>query len=575
MKNIKLSDILSFANTKRAIALMLALAMLVLAGCNKDKTNTTSKDNTSSGSSQAQTASDTETDEGTEDEGSDDTYTPGTSTSSYIDPLKGEISVDPVVTKETARKDTGETYVIDPSNLCYKYKGYAQKERDKLLDEILNTPNTLKYYTPKKGAKVYYVSPSGSNTADGLSPESALMTVDGVYSLDLKPGDFVLFERDSVYRLGGRFYLAEGVTYGSYGTGKKPMFLGSPRNFAKDVWKPSNKKNVWFISYMNTFPCGMFLNDGEEFGYLKLTLRALEKNTDFYYDEEGARLYLYCDKGNPGKVWNSIEVSQSEMAFYLGTGIDNVTIDNIAMRYMGDGGVYSNYNNNGWCVTNCEIGFSGGTQMGSVRGGNGVGTWCGGQYLYWDHNWVYHTFDNGMSPQGNAGRKLFGDYHDISHSNNLFEYNNADIEIWESHKDNHCRFYNYYMNNNICRFTSLGWGTRKDDGGIRGIDGVHYGHLRANQITGPFQFNNNIIDCPGRMLYKFENGNKAVYDAFERKGNTYYIKQSMKTDISICRNFHWPDESGHSGTLTARTEEETKRVINLIEPDVKAVYWYK
>ncbi len=592
MKKMKLSEILNGENVKRAIALMLALVMLSFVGC-KDKTTSSSESGSSSETSSVDSAdsSSASSDDTMVSASTDTTVTSSTngttsvvststvtSTSSYIiDPLQGDITVDTSVDTDAPRSDSTETApVVDPSNLCYKYEGYAQEERDALLEEILNTGNTLEYYTPQEDAKIYYVSPGGSNANDGLSPETALLSIDGVYALDLKAGDFVLFERNSVYRISTRINLTEGVTYGSYGEGRKPMFLGSPKNFAKEVWKPSSKKNVWQLSYMNAYPCGMFFNEGEEFGYLKLTLRALEKNTDFYLDEETATLYLYCDKGNPSNIWDSIEISQTDTGFFLGTGVDDVVIDNIAMRYMGMGGVYSHYNNNRWSVTNCEVGFSGGTQMGSVRGGNGIGSWCGGQYLYWDHNWVYQTFDNGMSPQGNTGKKLFGDYHDISHSNNLFEFNNADIEIWESGSDGtECKYYNYWMNNNICRFTSLGWGTRADDGGIRGIDGVHYGHLKADQIIGVFQFNNNIIDCPGRMLYKFRNGNKAVYDAFERKGNTYYIKQSMRTTDALCANFHWYDESTSSGTLGATNEKDTIDIIKLIEPDVKAVYWYK
>ncbi len=594
MKKIKLSEILKLANVKRAIALMMALTLLTLAGCKGNPASSSEGGSSSEPSKVESTDSSDASSEETVDSSADSTTTPSITTPSvttpvesedtnastssyYIDPLKGDISVDPSITTEAPRKDAEELVpTVDPSNLCYKYEGYAQKERDALLDEILNTKNTLEYYKPKKGAKIYYVSPGGNNANDGLSHENAIQTIDGVYGLDLLPGDFVLFERNSVYRMTEAFELREGVTYGSYGEGRKPMFYGSSRNYAKVNWKPSKKKNVWQTSYLDTYPCGMFFNEGEEFGYLKLTLRAVEKNTDFFYDEENATFYVYCDRGNPSNVWDSIEISQDKSSFFLPSYVDDVVIDNISMRYMGNGGVYSNYINNRWSVTNCEIGFCGGTNMGAVRGGNGIGSWCGGQYYNWDHNWVYQTFDNGMSPQGNTGRGVFGDYHDISYSNNLSEFNNADIELWESGKDgNECKHYNYWMNNNICRFTSLGWGTRADDGGIRGIDGVHYGHMMADQITGTFQFNNNIIDCPGRMLYKFDTGNKAVFDAFERKGNTYYIKQSMRTITDLSYNFVWKDENTRVGGHSAVNEEQTVAAIKEMEPDVKAIYWYQ
>lgn len=572
MKKMKLSGLFSPNNAKRAMAVLMAIMMLALAGCGSDEKK--NKDNNSSNSSsQNNSSNQSEVETPSDDTSNNDSATEDVGS---VDPLAGNINIDYEYKVGTSRTDSNELEpAVDPAGYYRGYTGYAQKERDKRLKEILNTKNTLEYYDIK--GKIFYVSTKGNDSNDGLSPETPIQSLTAVDSLLIEEGDAVLFERGCVWRMLERFECREGVTYGSYGKGRKPMILGSPANFAQQVWKPSQKKNVWQINYMYAYPAGAFLDEGREIGYQKLTMRELEKNTDYFLDEGTATLYFYCDKGNPSNVYYSMEFSQGPLVMHCSTGVDNVTVDNLCLRYLGSGGVGTLYNNSNIDVTNCEIGFTGGVSMGAVRGGNGLGSWCGGYDYQWDHNWVYQTFDSGMSPQGNNS---FHNYDNISMSNNLFEYNNADIESWESgyrhaeHKNKPMATYsNNHYDNNICRFTSLGWGTRADDGGIRGIDGVHYGHFGPDQIKS-MTFNNNIIDCPGRMIYKMSIENKGSYDNWERKGNVYYIKQSMRTLNQLTFQFHWKDETTRVNGHSANDKKGTLAAFAEFEPDAK-VYWYK
>ncbi len=576
---IMLSKIFCVGNIKRFVSISMVALMLVLASAcspEKEKKPSSSQANSSQSDSSSDVSSSDISSDVTDvkEESSDmDSSSPSTTHNNKTDDYdEDDITLDQEI-ENTIPIDANEIEpVVDPSNLMTNYKGYADKERNKRLNEILNTPNTLELYDVK--GKIYYVSTSGNDANDGLTPETAIQTLAAVEGLPIKDGDAVLFERDCVWRMYDKFDCRPYVTYGSYGEGRKPMFLGSPKNFAQEIWKPSKKRNVWQINYMYAYPCGAFFDQGKEAGYLKTSMRALTANTHFFYDESIATLYLYCDKGNPSDVWEDIEFSQAGVKFQLSGLVNNVTVDNLAIRYTGQGGIGATYRNSHFTVTNCEIGFAGGAWYGDPANGlrycNGIEGWCTGEYLKWDHNWIYQTFDTGMSPQGTYGQ----DFHDISMCNNLLEFNNCDIETWESHDTKPGKYYNYFTDNNICRFTSLGWGTRADDGGIRGIDGVYYGSLMEDQITGKFSFSNNIIDCPGRMIYNFNIHNKGSYDKWTRKNNVYYIKQSLRTTTELTFRFHWKDSSTRVTGHAATNEKDTKAAFAEFEPSAK-VYWYK
>ncbi len=80
-------------------------------------------------------------------------------------------------------------------------------------------------------ASTYYVSPSGNDASDGLSPGSAWRTAAKVNGSSFAPGDLVLFQR------GGEWHEslispssgAQGnpITFADYGNGAKPKFWGS------------------------------------------------------------------------------------------------------------------------------------------------------------------------------------------------------------------------------------------------------------------------------------------------------------------------------------------------------------
>ena len=561
----------------KIFALTLVLTLLLsLIGCNPDTSSSDSEPSVSTSQNQSSASSDS-IDDSSENE------SVGMS-STKINPLDGEISVEHDTKNTDAAANNGKdeiTPLVNPAGLAYGYVGYAEKEANALRNEILNTPNTEEIYDIK-GTK-YYISPNGDDANSGMSPKEAWKTLDASLNVVLKEGDAILFERDSLYRFYRGYAVKDGITYGSYGKGRKPMIYGSVQNFAKSNWTPINRKNIWKTSYPHDKTCMEVINQGEIIGRLRSDIRTMERDGDFYLDEDQSVIYIYCEDGNPSNVWDEIEFGIRSGAFSLGTRHNNIIFDNLAFRYFSGGAVHGTYDCNYITITNCEMGYIGGGyfQGQTLRAGNGGTTWQGGKGYTWDHNWVYQVFDTALSPQGNGG-KLFP-YIDISMSYNLFEYNNCDIEIFEGgggkSGENIGIWKNLKMDGNIFRFTSLGWGTRADDGGIRGIDGVIRGFfatdkngVRVTSELDNISFCNNIIDCPGRFIMNFEQDEQHV-DEWKMSGNKYYVKGSLRWSTTIQQGW-WKGLSGGGYTHDVKDQATLETAVKWFDPDAKVIKWY-
>ncbi len=455
-------------------------------------------------------------------------------------------------------------YSVDTTNadLNATNKGYAEKEANALREEIKNTDNTTSIYSVS--GKKYYISPNGDDSNDGLSPETSLKTVSAVGKIGLNPGDAVLFERGYVYRFKNAIAVKDGITYGSFGEGLKPAIYGSPMNAAKVDWFPSKKKNVWHTDYLYGQPSGLFIDYGKVVGRLKNAgIGTLEKNGDFYHDTASGILYMYCDLGNPANEYESIEISPSTPIFNIPKGTENVVIDNICLKYGAygiAGGEWTNVS-----VTNCEFGYIGGMVGESVRRGNAIEIYDGpNKNIKIEHNWVYQTFDSAITWQGRSKKDTV--YENISFSDNLLEYNNADFEFWESEgvilKD-------FKVKNNIMRFTSAGWGTRADDGGIRGIEGCFFGHVNSMNIKGSIEITNNIMDCPAREIIALD-ARPEQRSSFSIRDNKVYLSKAIRTTNVVLKGF--PTANAVSSKISAANVTELREALSIFDSTIK-VFW--
>lgn len=539
---------ISFVKAFRVgLVMLLTSSIILLSGCSDNEKTESAFSSQSSASSTVDSVS-----------------SDGEEASEPADPLSGEYSY----TDTVSNVNDSIPEILPVGNVAKLYRpltGFFDKEAEALRNEILNSANTASIYKIK-GKKYYVSSNKGDDSNDGLSENKPLKSTDAVMSLNLNAGDAVLFERGSVFRLASSFLAADGVTYGSYGKGEKPKFYGSPENLANAFWTPSVKKNVWQMDYVFTDCGSLYFDHGEGIGYKKTALRNCNKNYDFYRDTKNNILYIYCDKGNPSKVFESIEAATQLSIFQITAGVSDVLIDNICMKYSGVMGVSVQWDAKNITVTNCEIGFIGGGyhSNGSSRYGNAVQFWTGSENVNVTHNWVYQVFDTAISWQGYGGNEF--KYENINFNNNLLEYNNADFEYWDAGSS----VKNFKMENNIMRFTSLGWGSHLENGNGRGIDGCFTGNTLDMKEVENFVIKDNIIDSPGRLIIKWDVNPERIGKKIKISGTKIYVNSDYRADSTVIRGFQLTENDPTS--IKADTADEFYGAIGKFDKTAKLMW---
>ena len=238
----------------------------------------------------------------------------------------------------------------------------------------------------------------------------------------LKAGDAVFFRRGDIFRLkeiGWDPYLgdqmalhllADGITYSAYGEGEKPIITESTENGSGSekwnlVYEDDSGKKIWQYYRDMRDVARLVLNDGEvltprvyeyydENGYisceatgwwqheaegvtLKDRLLPLEESMTedltiisrpFRMEPEAnwingdvGPLYLRCDKGNPGELYQSIEFTEYQLGGIVQVRASNLVFDNISFRC--NGSAYMKCDD--WkevqntVIQNCEFAYGG------------------------------------------------------------------------------------------------------------------------------------------------------------------------------------------------------------------------
>lgn len=368
-----------------------------------------------------------------------------------------------------------------------KYKNrltadFAEAKANVLRTAILNTADTL---TPTVTGKIWYISAKGDDKASGDSSACPWGTLSSLNlnSEKISAGDAVLFERGSIFR--GTFRAIGGVYYGAYGKGAKPCIYGSARNYAEFDWK-EDSTNIWTCGTLNNDAGTVVFNHGEFVGFKKTDKEQLKKNGDFWCD--GYTFYMYMEN-NPASLWESIEIGERTTLIGLyDSPIENITIENLCLKYGGGHGIAATDGAKNITVKNCEFGYLGGSFLhGSLRYGNAIEFYDGCENILVENNWIYQIYDSGITFQGGGNFEI----RNIAFCNNLIEYcGMGSIEYWMAY--NHTKGdYNSAENvtyaNNIMRCAGYCWGGEQRPDKVSAhilSNGRNQNHITDYSITG-------------------------------------------------------------------------------------------
>ncbi len=399
---------------------------------------------------------------------------------------------------------------ISPKDAIYGVDVITQWQIDNIVNSQSQYPTT---------GKVYYISNNGNDANDGLTPATAWQTLTRLKERDvvfgLKPGDTILFERGGVWR--GTFSATKGVTYSAYGEGAKPIISGSVKNYADPaLWTETETPNVYKLNELIKNVGVIVFDDTTELGnYNEIVgvmdrpgLEGIETYADmtqdlhYYNDLITNEFYLYCEGGNPGERFKSIEIGANQR-LVTSTNTEGVVIDNLRFRHSGGHAIgFTEAVNT--TVRNCIVDYVGGAVMNAnpainaVRYGNAIELYgpADGWYLY--DNWCYQIFDTGITNQYNSSDSK-GNCHmtDVRYIGNVMEYCHWAIEWYNydySTSKHSCTDILY--KDNICRLTGYGWGSIHRKSGSAALES--WGNTNN---TSDFVIENNIFDRSAGLIF--------------------------------------------------------------------------
>ena len=401
------------------------------------------------------------------------------------------------------------------------YDDAAETKRQEIVnasDTLLDEYNALNYFTsPKKSeCEVYYISPNGNDSNDGTSESTAWKTTNNLADLytkfekdEITNGTifkttvkrlYILFERGGVYR--GHFELKSNISYGAYGTGYKPTFYSGTQNYADEyLWHQTSAENIWAVNvgdasdignviFDNGKKCGIKILDGYE---------SLLQDFEFYHNKENQMLYLYYSGGNPGKVFNSIEVAYGHI-MNGDLNVKNTVIENFCIKYAGLHGISFRAGSDNVFIRSCEIGYIGGSLSDSGYGrlGNGIEFVNSYSNDTVENCWIYQCYDTGYSFQNCSGNQDVGK--ELTEKNmelrdSLIEYCTMNIEIFTATV---AKVQDITISGNILRFGGYGWGFYNRIGSNSLISSnlnMYKGTGTGKYSCTNFNFTNNVLDC--------------------------------------------------------------------------------
>ena len=414
-----------------------------------------------------------------------------------------------------------------------EYQSGLSKVTDEFKREVVHSQSEYDSTLP-----CFYISNSGDDDADGKTPETAWRTFRNINDPDKTfEGCNILFERGGIFR--GKLTVPHSyMTFSAYGVGQKPRLYGSKVNYAHPkYWKESEYKNVWYTDFC-TENVGMIAVDHSDVmgKYDEIMCRRhvvgldgfegpwqLEREFDFYANIDEPITYLYCEKGNPGEVYDSIELGEGYTLIEPGAGaVTDIVFDNLCIKFTGCHAIAGLHCRENVTVRNCVFCYLGGSILDGHAGtrifgyGNAIETCqCRGYYIY--GNWIYQIYDTAITHQCGAGEHPCH-MADVRYVGNLCEYCHWSIEFYNIPKEGIDRqVYDNSIHHNILRMGGYGRGSRGRTEGA-----ALFNSFGLTPKTYNFTAHSNIFDRSAGGLVRLNRGGDEKIGMF---GNVYIQKK--------------------------------------------------
>lgn len=306
----------------------------------------------------------------------------------------------------------------------------------------------------------FYVSNSGSDIADGLSPETAWSTISRAFASRPIGGSTVLFRRGDTFY--GELALPAGCAVGAYGTGPKPivtMFkvLNRSEGWTADsggVWKINLGSPDSHDGYTETADAniGYLVVDGTVMPAKKDLLSGLDATWDFWCDSPNSTLYVATD-ANPTSLAADIRAApRGAQGGIVRCNEGSNTVGELHITGTGAHGIFGAGAD--VHIHDCLVDFIGGSFLpgygdGNVRYGNGIENGIGAKRWLVEGNEIAQVYDAAYTCQGNA-RDGAGTWEDMTIRQNYIHDCTQSFEFWSMGTNSVAGFRRILVDGNRC-----------------------------------------------------------------------------------------------------------------------------
>ena len=312
-----------------------------------------------------------------------------------------------------------------------------------IIDKIVILTDT----TARKASAIYVSSSMGDDSNNGLSPETAFQTLGKVNSLDLLPGDSLLFKSGDTF-IGKLSIVNESgsskkpVLISNYGDGDLPVFDGdgylstihvvnsgflhiSNIEIKNDGGpaKPGDSEVLRYGLYIqNTFTDGTFF---EHYRFNNLTFKNIYPTVEITDDDNtGVNAHAIITSGSWGDnihptrfedmlIENCLFTRTARHAVVL-KAINNLIIKNNLFEHVGGAGMVIANGSTNILVENNTTNYTG-SSIDSRMAGRGSGIWC---YRSKNLTVQYNKFMHARGIHDSYGMHI-----DIGNRNVVYQYN--------------------------------------------------------------------------------------------------------------------------------------------------------